>query len=151
MFRKLVPALLLTAAVSGCSIQQSVETAEIDNRASLCVVENPEVRAGFLSSLESALADKGIRYRIVSRTAVPEECQWTANYTARWSWDLALYMSFAEIRIYKDGVQQGKALYDSTGGGANMGKFIDADTKIRELVNELLDMKTAAIFSRFYG
>lgn len=151
MFRKLTPVLLLAVAVSGCSIRQSVETASIENSATLCVLQNPEVRAGFLISLKSALADNGVKFRVVDHLAVPAECQWTADYVARWSWDLALYMSYAEIRVYKDGLMQGKALYDSTSGGANMGKFIDADTKIRELVSSLLSVKTASIFQRSYG
>ncbi|MBM7456148.1 hypothetical protein HNR62_002029 [Oceanisphaera litoralis] len=151
MLRQLIPVLLLTMVLSGCSIQQSVETAKIENSATLCVVQNPEVRAGFLHSLESALADNGVRFRVVDRMTVPAECRWTANYNARWSWDLALYMSYAEIQIYKDGLRQGKALYDSTAGGANPGKFIDADTKIRELVSSLLSVKTASIFQRTYG
>ncbi|PSL16650.1 hypothetical protein CLV44_10148 [Marinobacterium halophilum] len=64
---------------------------------------------------------------------------------------MALYMSFAEIQIHKDGMLQGQALYDSTHGGANMGKFIDAENKIKELVGSLLTVKTAAIFNRFFG
>ena len=37
----------------------------------------------------------------------------------------------------KDGKPVGEAKYDSTRGGGNMGKFIDADKKITELVNQL--------------
>jgi hypothetical protein len=153
MLNKTFTAVLLAATISGCSIKQSVDTAEIDRGATLCVIENTEVRDGFLNSMKSALTAKGVRYQVVNSDAVPAECFWTASYTARWSWDLALYMSFAEIQIYKDGVLQGEALYDSTLGGANMSKFIDADTKIKELVGSLLNVKTAALFNlnRFFG
>lgn len=151
MLKRTFTAVFLAATISGCSIKQSVDTADIDRGATLCVIENTDVRVGFLSSMKSALAEKGVRYQIVSPDAVPAECLWTASYTARWSWDLALYMSFAEIQIYKDGMLQGKAFYDSTLGGANMGKFINADTKIKELVGSLLNVKTAALFNRFFG
>jgi hypothetical protein len=46
-------------------------------------------------------------------------------------------MAYAEIKVYKSGMPSGEAKYDALGGGANMGKFIDADTKIVELVNQL--------------
>lgn len=151
MLKRTFIAVFLAVTISGCSIKQSVDTAEIDRGATLCVIENTEVRAGFLNSMKSALTEKGVRYQVVNPNAVPADCFWTASYTARWSWDLALYMSFAEIQIYKDGMLQGKALYDSTLGGANMGKFIDAETKIKELVGSLLNVKTAALFSRFFG
>lgn len=151
MLKKTFTSIFLATVVSGCSIQQSVDTADIDRGETLCVIENTDVRAGFLSSMKSALTAKGVRYQVVSPNAVPADCLWTASYNARWSWDLALYMSFAEIQIYRDGMLQGKALYDSTLGGANMGKFIDADTKIKELVGSLLNVRTAALFNRYFG
>ena len=151
MLRKLFILLCLAAAMSGCSIQQSIESAEIEREATLCIIENPAVREGFLTTLKSSLSERGISHRVVRSGAIPNACRWTASYNARWSWDLALYMSFAEISVYRDGRLDGKALYDATGGGANMGKFIDAETKIRELVNALLQVKTASAFSRVFG
>ena len=53
------------------------------------------------------------------------------------SWDLTIFMSYANIRVYKNGVLEGEALYDATGGGLTLSKFIDAETKVRELVNQL--------------
>jgi hypothetical protein len=61
----------------------------------------------------------------------------TSTYTANWRWDLALYMAFAEIIVYAEGTKVGSAVYDSLHGGANMNKFINAEAKIRELVDEL--------------
>lgn len=46
-------------------------------------------------------------------------------------------MAYAEIKVYQGGKTIGEAKYDSQRGGANMGKFIDADKKINELVNQL--------------
>ncbi|WP_010322057.1 Sbal_3080 family lipoprotein [Marinobacterium stanieri] len=151
MIKKTAAIAVLAAVVTGCSIQQNVDTAHIEKGTTLCVIENMDVRLGFLSAFKTALQTKGVQYRLVNAAAIPANCQWTASYTARWSWDLALYMSYAEIQIHKDGTLQGKALYDSTRGGANMGKFIDAETKVNELVEALLNIKTAALFYRFYG
>lgn len=139
--------ILLGMAVllSSCSITQNVEPVEITNGSELCVIENLEVRPGFLVELRSVLESKGIAYRMVSETAVPRDCAWTATYLARWTWDLALYMSYAEIRVYHEGSLEGEAIYDSTRGGARMGKFIDAEPKIRELVNELMQYQSDAL------
>lgn len=60
-----------------------------------------------------------------------------STYTANWRWDLALYMAFADLRIFTNGKQAGQATYDSLSGGANMSKFIKADEKIGELVDQL--------------
>ena len=76
-------------------------------------------------------------------TYANKNCEWTLTYTARWTWDLALYMSYAEIKVFKNGKLDGEAMYDSTRGGANMSKFIDSEPKIRELVEELMQRESA--------
>ncbi|MFV8782809.1 Sbal_3080 family lipoprotein [Microbulbifer sp. SA54] len=129
---------------SGCSIQQAVEPSSVSSGHELCIIENGNVREGFLNEFQSSLSANGIRNKVLPAGASLVDCEWTATYNARWTWDLALYMSFAEIKVYRNGAPDGSALYDSTRGGANMSKFIDAETKIRELVDQLLK-KTALL------
>jgi hypothetical protein len=96
------------------------------------------VKEGFYDSYRRALARRratlssGSRYLRQSGTAAI-----TSTYTAKWRWDLALYMAYAEIKVYGNGQLIGEATYDSQRGGGNMGKFIDADKKITELTNQL--------------
>lgn len=143
--------LVFLALTSACTIIQNVEPAEIVKGEELCIIENPDVREGFLKELKLALSKKGVEHRVVSQETVPESCEWTARYLAKWSWDLSLYMSYAEIKIYHNGNLDGHAIYDSTGGSASSKKFIDAEPKIRELVNELMQFKSASLFYRTFG
>ncbi|MBR9911170.1 MAG: hypothetical protein GYB33_12550 [Gammaproteobacteria bacterium] len=150
MYRKLsliTSAILLTA----CSITQNIEPAAISKGSELCIIENPDVREGFLNEYKAVLADKGIAYKVVSEQSVPASCEWTSTYVARWTWDLALYMSYAEIKVFHNGSLDGEAKYDSTKGGANMSKFIDSEPKIRELLNQLIQYKSASLFFRSFG
>ena len=133
----ILPTLLATAFLSSCAINQTVEPADIATDAVVCIVENPDVREGFLAELKKVLDEKHINYRVVDKQE-SLNCEWTATYLGRWNWDLALYMSYAEIKIYKNGQLDGEAIYDASRGGANLGKFIDAETKIRELVDSLI-------------
>lgn len=144
MYKKL--SLLIGAALlfTGCSIQQTVEPTSVSAGGELCIVENKAVRDGFLNELKTSLAANGLSYKVLPENSSLVACEWTATYTARWTWDMALYMSYAEIKVYRNGAPDGSALYDSTRGGANMSKFIDAEVKIRELVDQLLQ-KTALI------
>lgn len=137
--------------ISACSITQKVEPAEITTGSELCIIENPDVRKGFLEEYKAALSSKGVSYQVVSENSVPASCEWTSTYIARWTWDLSLYMSYAEIKIFHNGSLDGEAKYDSTRGGANMSKFIDAEPKIRELVNELMQFKSASLFGKVFG
>ena len=109
----------------------------------MCIVENKDVREGFLKEFEKVLQQKQIKYRIVQELDAQNGCEWTATYTANWAWDLALYMVYAEIKVFYQGKLDGEAIYDARMGGANMNKFIDAEPKIRELVEQLIQQKQA--------
>ncbi|UQG55095.1 MULTISPECIES: Sbal_3080 family lipoprotein [unclassified Marinobacter] len=137
--------------LSACSITQVIEPAEIVKGSELCIIENTDVREGFLKEYQSVLSSKSISHRLVSENSVPDSCEWTSTYVARWTWDLALYMSYAEIKVFYKGNLDGEAKYDSTKGGANMSKFIDAEPKIRELVNQLMQIKLASLFVQKFG
>lgn len=150
MFKK-ISTLALIVLSSACSITQDIEPAEMPKGSELCIIENAEVREGFLKEFQAALSNKGIPHKLVKEDAVPESCEWTSTYIARWTWDVSLYMSYAEIKIFHKGSLDGEAKYDSTKGGANMSKFIDAEPKIRELVDTLMQLKSASLFNRKFG
>jgi uncharacterized protein len=84
-----------------------------------------------------ALKSKGLQVRTLIETANLNECPTSSTYTAHWGWDLALYMKYAEINVYRNAALVGEAVYDATWGGGRLDKFINAENKIRELVEEL--------------
>lgn len=151
MFKNIGWLLLASMMVTGCSIKQTVEPAEIPEKTELCIIENTDTREGFLKEFQSTLSARGIQHRVVSERNIPQSCEWTATYVAKWTWDLALYMSYAEIKIFHNGNLDGEAIYDSTRGGGNMGKFIDAEPKIQELVNELMQFKSSSAFRLIFS
>lgn len=136
MKRLLAIAALITV-LSGCAITQNVTPVPVAATKAICIVENPPVRAGFLTEYRSALEKRGYTVKVVQKDAAGTDCAMTSTYLARWSWDIALYMSYAEIQVFRDGQQVGSALYDSRSGGGRPDKFIKADEKIRELVAQL--------------
>lgn len=46
-------------------------------------------------------------------------------------------MALAEITVYSNGKPIGEATYDSLSGDGTLSKFVDAEKKITELVNQL--------------
>jgi hypothetical protein len=46
-------------------------------------------------------------------------------------------MRYAEIKVYRSAAFVGEAGYDATWDGGRLDKFISAENKIRELVDEL--------------
>ena len=131
----LIPGMLLT----GCAIHQNAEPASVTS-GEICIIDNPDVRPGFLEVYRRELEAKGYKTRVVPATSTLFECPQISRYTANWSWDLALYMTFADISVYEDGKRVGHVVYDSTQGGLNLTKFVRGETKIVELVNQLFPL-----------
>lgn len=130
---------LLAVLLAGCSIKQDVKPvtpAQLTSK-EICVRENTAVRAGFLEAYRQALEGKGFNVRVIEPTAGITACPLLTTYTANWRWDFALYMAYAEMTVYRDGGEIGKAVYDSLTGGLNMNKFVKGDEKVRELVDQL--------------
>lgn len=131
-------AMLTLVVLAGCAIKQTVDP--FDEAATgfeVCIIEDRSVREGFLVAYRNSLRDKGIGFRILHENASLGDCPVVSTYTARWSWDLALYMSYAEIRVYESEELKGEAVFDSRGGGLRLDKWKDAEPKIAELVDQL--------------
>ncbi|HEU4851781.1 MAG TPA: Sbal_3080 family lipoprotein [Telluria sp.] len=137
MNAKFLLAAVAVTGLSGCAIQQTVQPVAQFEGKTVCIVENPKVKPGFLDAYKRTLSAKGYTVRQLAPGASMAECPVTSTYTANWKWDLAMYMAYADITVYNKGAPAGKATYDSRSGGGNMNKFIDADAKVAELVNQL--------------
>lgn len=133
--KKLILVALLAPLLVACSSVQKVDPVTSHSGEKVCIVENSDVREGFLSAYRRAVEAKGLEVLVVPATSGTGVCPLTSTYTANWHWDLAMYMRHAEISIYRDGQPAGQAMYDAHTAG--MSKFINADEKIQELVNQL--------------
>lgn len=124
--------LFAILAISGCStVQQNVSPVAKFEGKQICIIENERVRAGFLAAYRKAVEDKGYDVRVLSQTAQLSACPITSRYVAHWGVDLVVvYMAYADIRVYDKGQPAGRAVYRGN-------KFISAEEKVQELVNQL--------------
>ncbi|MDQ7913163.1 Sbal_3080 family lipoprotein [Pseudomonas sp. 102515] len=131
--------ILLAALLGGCSIKQQVAPAELSGASSseICTIPAAGLRSGFNTTYVDALQQKGFKVRPLPAGSNPAECDLSTTYTGTWGWDLALYMKFADIRVFQNGRQIGQAIYDSRWGSGRPDKFINAENKINQLANEL--------------
>jgi hypothetical protein len=136
--KRLLLVLPLLALLYGCAITQKVTPVDRPLLVrEICVMRNADVRENFLTAYLQALEAKGFSPRVLEPGASVGSCPLSSQYTANWRWDLALYMAYAKITIYENGTEVGSAVYDSLGGSGNLAKFIDAETKLKELVDQL--------------
>ncbi|MCW8109295.1 Sbal_3080 family lipoprotein [Alteromonas ponticola] len=145
------------ALLSGCAAKQEITSFEGDIPNSMCIAHHEEVRPGFLTALEDALYKNGINSQVVSATYVKEHgevnpkvnleelksCPAVLFYTAHWNWDLALYMSYANIWI-TDSENKNRLAQASYISRHGLDKFIDAEEKVHELVDSMVGSSTLA-------
>lgn len=140
----------IALALSGCAITQEVTPSALDQRAQeLCLVRNSEVvQDGFHDVYVRVLENKGFRVRSLPDGSPSTSCPLVATYEAIYRWDMAIYLARVDLRMWADGREAGRAVYDSLSGGANMGKFIRTEEKLAELVDQLFP-KLQAYLRRF--
>lgn len=68
----------------------------------------------------------------------PTEAKYYMTYTANWTWDMAMYLTYFRGTLYDEGRVLGEIEYDAKMGGANMGKFGKTAEKLRPLLTQLL-------------
>ena len=126
-------------ALSGCAITQDVTPSGLDQRAQeLCLVRNSEVvQDGFHEVYERVLVKKGFKVRWLPDKSPITSCPLVGTYEVIYRWDLAIYLARADLRIYANGTEAGRAVYDSLSGGANMNKFVRTEPKLTELIDQL--------------
>lgn len=151
-------ALSVAAVVTlaGCAAKQDVSRFEVEVPKTVCIAEHRDVKEGVITALEEAFSKHNVQTKVINANYVlkhqayqtdlnpidTESCNAVAFYVANWHWDLALYMSYANIWVTD--VNQEKTIAQAsyrTGGGLD--KFIDAKSKIIELVDSMFQQVEA--------
>jgi hypothetical protein len=133
------PAFVAVAILTGCT---SVQVRPLDASAPLkqvCIVQNPKVEVSdFVDVLRDGFDRHGIASTVVSATG-GGSCEVTVTYTALRTWDMAPYLSHAELRLWREGRQIGSATYHLDGGGGlSLMKWQGTKTKMDPVIDQLL-------------
>jgi hypothetical protein len=123
----------------GCT---SIQVQPIDSSLNLkhvCIKENPKVIVpDFLTIIQDGFDRHGISTEVFSGET-PEQCECILTYTALRSWDMAVYLSHAELRLERKGRKVAYAEYHLKGkGGFSLMKWQSNKTKMDPVIDELL-------------
>lgn len=131
----------LLIALSGCSITTSVKPVGEGRVSDLCIRKNSRVlMEGFLPELEAQVHTHGVKTRTFDGD-LASDCTYHLDYSANWGWDLAMYLTYAEIKVYNQLNLIGEAIYDARWGGGRLDKFGATSEKLKSLVDELFGKK----------
>lgn len=124
---------------SGCAVKIRVKPLSVSpsDIGLLCIRQNPRVQmADFMPAMRSLFKDYGVETKVYDGD-LPKECRFHAEYTANWRWDMAMYLQYAEIRMYDGGNLIGTAEHDARMGGGSFNKFGATREKLAELFRRL--------------
>lgn len=131
--------LLLVILVSSCT---SVTVNQLDatyNIKHVCIEENPKVIVSqFLGVIEDGFQNHSITTEVYVGER-PSHCEFNLTYTALQSWDITLYLSHAEFRLFKNNSRIAYAEYHLKGkGGFALNKWAGVKSKISPVIDGLL-------------
>ncbi|WP_169327204.1 Sbal_3080 family lipoprotein [Pseudoalteromonas sp. NEC-BIFX-2020_015] len=122
-------ALILTGCVSPKFSGDPLPVEVLAQNPKVLVINDKETRDGFQSAIEGWMDTNKINY-VVKQEGVehnPEEL--TIEYVGYWNWDLALFLSRAEIEAFYKGQRVSKVSYEAP-STLHTGKFGDAAERI---------------------
>ncbi|MFW5498974.1 MULTISPECIES: Sbal_3080 family lipoprotein [unclassified Maridesulfovibrio] len=107
---KAVALLVVLIAVSGCGKFDVINrsTPDLLQAEKVCIVNHPDTREGFEAALKQWLTKENINNQVIPASSRSDACEWVLRYYGYWSWDMALFLSDAEIRAYHDGNEAGE-------------------------------------------
>ena len=129
----------MSMALGGCTAIEVRPVDDVTDIRQVCIVENPKVEvADFVDVLRDGFDRHGIASSVVNPDSA-KACEVTLTYTALRTWDLAPYLSHAELRLWRDGRQIGAATYHLNGGGGlSLAKWQGTKAKIDPGMDRLL-------------
>jgi hypothetical protein len=132
-------AFVLVPFISSCTSIRVDPVASGTYISHVCIENNPRViRSDFLPAVRDGF-DRHHISTSVYEGAVPPECEYLLSYTATQTWDMAMVMKDAELRLRKNGELIGTAIYHLNGGGGlSLFKWQGSETKMTPVIDELL-------------
>jgi len=130
---------IVALAVAGCTsvtVRPVAASVQLHN---VCIVNNPKVIVSdFVPVLRDGFARHHIATSVVDQSQA-QSCVVTVTYTALRSWDFKPYLSHAELRLWRGGMQIGFAEYHLNGkGGYDLGKWRGTKSKMDPVIDQLL-------------
>ena len=143
---------LFVAMLSGCTTLQKINKVDASKMSLICIAEHKEVRDTVLEVIQEGLTNHGMKYRVIPASYQKKNNLWLPTvqddqvvgcdallfYVANWTWDITMYMHFANIWMSTPDRSKslGLATYDAR---LSLNKFINARNKLLELIDGLFE------------
>ncbi len=132
-------ALAFALVLSGCTSIDVDPVNSVTSISHVCIENNPKViRSDFLPAVRDGFERHHIS-TTVYEGVVPSECEFVLTYSATQTWDVAMVMKDAELKLRRNDKLIGTAIYHLNGGGGfSLLKWQGSKTKMTPVIDELL-------------
>jgi hypothetical protein len=137
----LVAAFLLTGCAGPKYIGADIDSSIVDTSKKIIIINHKKTRAGFQNAMETWLNDNDKKFEALPASTVRDTNFLTLEYIGRWSWDLGLFLSDAEIKAYRDGQQVGAVQFLAP-NTFNTSKYGDAKERVGYMMDVLFGFET---------
>lgn len=144
MKKRFVILMLLIGSLflSACN-SYNVKPLPLDARLKTIYIEhNPKVIVDdFEDVLVDAIRKAGLNAKVVDAPVRTSSSKYVLRYTAKQSWDVVTYLTYADIEIYKGTTLQAFGTYRHRGGPYSLSffKWQGTESKMTPLYEELFD------------
>jgi hypothetical protein len=126
---------------SGCTSVNVKPVVNVSEIKQVCIRDSPD--QCFVGDMLQVIIDgfnrNGISTQIYSANENQNGCEYRLTYMCNQTWDMAMYMTHAELRLFHGREQVGYAQYHLTGdGGLSLMKWQGTKTKMDPVIDELL-------------
>lgn len=137
--KKLFIVAILLTLTSCTSIRVQSLNPDVHKIHHVCIEENPSVIVqGFPNVIQKGFERHGITTELYSGI-MPQYCECKLNYSANQTWDMAVYLTHAELSLYMDNERIAYAEYHLNGqGGLALNKWGSVESKMNPVIDELL-------------
>ncbi|MBA1147115.1 hypothetical protein H0Z60_08570 [Ectothiorhodospiraceae bacterium WFHF3C12] len=140
-----VAALLVVLMVSGCAAPRYSGTASEPSvtrvTKEVVVIRDDATKRGFLEAIEHWLAEHQYDYTVAPDGSKHDLDKLTIEYVGYWKWDLAIYLSRAEIEMFHGGQRVGRVNYRAP-NTLNTNKFGTGSDRVAYMMDVLFGKMT---------
>ena len=133
--------LIVLLALSACASPKFTGSALNSVSSDVVLIQDDETRKGFLSTIKGWLAKNGYKHTVAADGSLHDHKKLTLEYKGIWRWDLALFLSEAEIEAVEDGQRVGEVKYKAA-NNLNTTKWGDASERIGYMLDILFGKLT---------
>jgi len=137
---KLIFIVLTLITLSGCTAirVENVTPIELKEQITIVVMKDGPTRDSVLPVVVNKLKSMNYVVNVVDDGSKVATSDYLLNYRAWWSWDLAMYMSKADMTIKQNNAILGQVQYRGK-GGLNMAKWGDAEERLGIMIDVMLN------------